>query len=824
MSKLRIYEYAKQVSMSSKEIIEILKRLNKNVGNHMSIVEESDINDIENYIKQLKNKSEQKNINKQTKPKVQNEQSNNNERNKINEASTTHTKSYKKEDNSINTQQRPYNQQSRTSQSSTQQRPNNQQSRTSQSSTQQRSNNQHPRTNQSSSQSKPVQGFNNQQKPVYKNEDLKKNLGKENKTENTMDSNNKGTQSTKEKPQKKFDKFSDTRDINGLRKNKSRRHNSRSNYVKKVNTEPPKTPSKITYKGEMTVSDLAKALKKEPSEIIKKLMFLGVMATINQELELDTITLIAEEYGATVEEKIERILEDFETIVEVDEEKDLKTRPPVVTIMGHVDHGKTTLLDTIRNAKVTEGEFGGITQHIGAYQVKVNDKKITFLDTPGHAAFTSMRARGAKITDITILVVAADDGVMPQTIEAINHAKAAGVPIIVAVNKMDKPTANPDRVKNELVEYELVPEDWGGSTIFVPISALKNEGIDELLEMVLLVAEVEELKANPSKRARGTVIESQLDKGRGSLATVLVQNGTLKIGDAIIVGNAYGRIRAMINDQGKRVRTAEPSMPVEITGMSEVPNAGDQFIVVEDDKTARVIAEKRHMKERQQTLKASNKITLDDLYKQIKEGIIKDLNLILKADVHGSVEALKGALEKIDIEGVQVRTVHTGVGAITESDVILAAASNAIIIGFNVRPQPNAKKTAEYENVDIRLHSIIYKAIEEIESALKGLLDPEYKEVVLGHAEVRQVIKVSKIGSIAGCYVIDGKIIRDKKARIIRDGIVIFEGEMNSLKRFKDDVKEVATNYECGITLEKYNDFNEGDIIEVFDMQKVERT
>ena len=840
MSKLRIYEYAKQVSMSSKEIIEILKRLNKNVGNHMSIVEESDIRDIENYIRQLKNKSEQKNINKQTKPKAQIEQNYNNERNKINEGSTTHTKSYKKEDHSINTQQRPYNQQSRTSQSSTQQRSNNQQSRTSQSSTQQRSNtqqsrtsqsstqqrsnNQQPRTNQSSAQSKPTHGFNNQQKPVYKNEDFKKNLGKENKTENTMDSNIKNIQSTKEKQQKKFDKFSDTRDINGLKKNKSRRHNARSNQPKKINTEPPKTPSKITYKGEMTVGDLANALKKEPSEIIKKLMFLGVMATINQELELDTITLIAEEYGVTVEEKIETILEDFETIVEVDDEKDLKTRPPVVTIMGHVDHGKTTLLDTIRNAKVTEGEFGGITQHIGAYQVKVNDKKITFLDTPGHAAFTSMRARGAKITDITILVVAADDGVMPQTVEAINHAKAAGVPIIVAVNKMDKPTANPDRVKNELVEYELIPEEWGGNTIFVPISALKNEGIDELLEMVLLVAEVEELKANPSKRARGTVIESQLDKGRGSLATVLVQNGTLKIGDAIIVGNAYGRIRAMINDQGKRVRTAEPSMPVEITGMSEVPNAGDQFIVVEDDKTARVIAEKRHMKERQQTLKATNKITLDDLYKQIKEGIIKDLNLILKADVHGSVEALKGALEKIDIEGVQVRTVHTGVGAITESDVILAAASNAIIIGFNVRPQPNAKKTAEHENVDIRLHSIIYKAIEEIEAALKGLLDPEYKEVILGHAEVRQVIKVSKIGSIAGCYVIDGKIIRDKKARIIRDGIVIFEGEMNSLKRFKDDVREVATNYECGITIEKYNDFIEGDIIEVFDMQKVERT
>ncbi len=826
MSKIRIYEYAKQVSMSSKEIIEIMKRLNKNVGNHMSIIEQSDVRDIENYIKQLKDKTESSKA-AAAKKAAENSQQ---------------PKSDKKEETNINRQQRPANTQRP---SSTQRQANTQTNARRQDSYQQSNrqgqsprpqgqNQQHQARSQSQTQYKDQNqsretSSRTQQKPQVRQEEYKKNQGKANSVESTMESKNniKNTAAVKEKPQKRFDKFSDTRDIDGLKKGKSKKPHHKSKQAqqpKKINTEPPKTPTKITFKGEMTVGDLAKALKKETSEIIKKLMFLGIMATINQELDLDTVILIAEEYGTTVEEKIEQPLEEFEGIVEVDDEKDLKTRPPVVTIMGHVDHGKTTLLDTIRNTKVTEGEFGGITQHIGAYQVRVNDKKITFLDTPGHAAFTSMRARGAKITDITILVVAADDGVMPQTVEAINHAKAAGVPIIVAVNKVDKPDANPDRVKQELVEYELIPEDWGGNTIFVPISALKNEGIEDLLEMVLLVAEVEELKANPNKRARGTVIESQLDKGRGSLATVLVQSGTLKIGDAIIVGNAYGRIRAMINDQGKRVRTAEPSMPVEITGMSDVPNAGDQFIVVEDDKTARVIAEKRHMKERQQFLKISNKITLDDLYKQIKEGTVRELNVILKADVHGTVEALRSSLEKIDIEGVKVRTVHTGVGAITESDVILASASSAIIIGFNVRPQPNAKRTAEHENVDIRLHSVIYKAIEEIESALKGLLDPEYKEVILGHAEVRQVIKVSKVGSIAGCYVTDGKIVRGKQARVIRDGIVIFEGDMNSLKRFKDDVKEVNTNYECGITLEKYNDFQEGDVIEVFEMQKIERT
>ncbi|OEH85859.1 translation initiation factor IF-2 [Desulfuribacillus stibiiarsenatis] len=877
MSKIRIYEYAKNVNMSSKEILEILKRLNKDVGNHMSLISDSEVESIENYIKGLKNKSTtQTNNQKQAKPEGQNQQtssqastrsqetqtnrpdnrtdnrhqqnrpqnqqnlSGNRPEGNVNRTDTRYNKPenrFNKPDNKVNNTPRPDNKFNNNT------KPENKFSNNTRPDNKYNKPENRPATSgykSSGPDSRPPynkpenKGFNKPASSVYKSQqptkpnfnDREKEKEKENMIDTTVDAKGQSKVVKKEKTVNKFDKFSDTRDINGIKKNKSKKydHRSRSSQPSKPNTEPPKMPSKIVYKGEMTVGDLAKALKKETSEIIKKLMFLGCMATINQEIDFDTITLICEEYGVAIEEKIELPLEDFESIVEIDDEKDLKHRPPVVTIMGHVDHGKTTLLDTIRETKVTEGEAGGITQHIGAYQVKVNDKKITFLDTPGHAAFTSMRARGAKITDITILVVAADDGVMPQTIEAINHAKAANVPIIVAVNKMDKPSANPDRVKQELTEYALVPEEWGGSTIFVPISALKNEGIEELLEMVLLVAEVEELKANPNKRARGTVIESQLDKGRGSLATVLVQSGTLKIGDAIIVGNAYGRIRAMINDQGKRVRTAEPSMPVEITGLSEVPNAGDQFMVLEDDKTARVIAEKRQMKDKQLFFKASTKITLDDLYKQIAEGTIKDLNLILKADVHGSVEALKGALEKIDIQGVQVRIVHTGVGAITESDVILASASNAIIIGFNVRPQPNAKKTAEHENVDIRSHSIIYKVIEEIESALKGLLDPEYKEVILGHAEVRQVIKLSKVGAIAGCYVLDGKIVRDRKARVIRDGIVIFEGDLGTLKRFKDDVKEVATNYECGITLEKYNDYQEGDIIEVFEMQKIERT
>jgi translation initiation factor IF-2 len=547
------------------------------------------------------------------------------------------------------------------------------------------------------------------------------------------------------------------------------------------------------------------------------------MATINQDLDKDTVELIASEYGVDVEEVIVLEETELEKYEEPDQEEDLEIRPPVVTIMGHVDHGKTTLLDSIRKTKVVEGEAGGITQHIGAYQIEENGKKITFLDTPGHAAFTTMRARGAEVTDITILVVAADDGVMPQTVEAINHAKAAEVPIIVAVNKIDKPTANPDRVMQELTEHGLVPEAWGGETIFVPLSALSGEGIDELIEMILLVSEVEELKANPNRRAKGTVIEAELDKGKGSVATLLVQNGTLHVGDPIVVGNTFGRVRAMVNDVGRRVKSAGPSTPVEITGLNEVPNAGDQFLVFKDEKTARSVGEARATKQLEEQRSDKAKLSLDDLFEQIKQGDVKDINLVVKADVQGSAEALVAALQKIEVEGVRVKIIHTGVGAITESDIILASASNAIVIGFNVRPDGNAKSTAEAENVDIRLHRIIYKVIDEIEAAMKGMLDPEYEEKVIGMVEVRQTFKVSKIGTIAGGYVTEGTITRDSGIRLIRDGVVIYEGEVDVLKRFKDDVKEVSQGYECGITIKKYNDIREGDMIEAYVMQEIER-
>ncbi len=552
---------------------------------------------------------------------------------------------------------------------------------------------------------------------------------------------------------------------------------------------------------------------------------LGVMATINQELDKDAIELICADYGVEVEEEIRIDITDLETYFEDEEGEDehKEERPPVVTIMGHVDHGKTTLLDSIRNTKVTEGEAGGITQHIGAYQITDNNKKITFLDTPGHAAFTTMRARGAKITDITILVVAADDGVMPQTVEAINHAKAAEVPIIVAVNKMDKPSANPDRVMQELTEHGLVPEAWGGDTIFVPISALKGEGIDTLIEMVLLVSEVEELKANPDKRARGTVIEARLDKGRGSVATLLVQDGTLKIGDPIVVGSTFGRVRAMVNDVGRRVKDAEPSTPVEITGLSDVPLAGDRFVVFKDEKTARQVGESRAMDVLQEQRGEKSRVTLDNLFEQMKQGEMKELNLIVKADVQGTVEAMAASLMKIEVEGVNVKIIHTGVGAITESDISLAAASNAIIIGFNVRPDVNAKRAADEEGVDIRLHRVIYKVIEEIESAMKGLLDPEFEEKIIGQAEVRETFKVSKVGTIAGAYVTEGKVTRDSGVRVIRDSVVIFEGELDTLKRFKDDAKEVARGYECGMTIKNFNDIQEGDIIEAYVMEEIKR-
>ncbi|MGU3469588.1 translation initiation factor IF-2 [Paenibacillus sp. D51F] len=584
------------------------------------------------------------------------------------------------------------------------------------------------------------------------------------------------------------------------------------------------TPKKIIVRGSMTVGDLAKLLHKDASEVIKKLIFLGVMATINQELDIETIQLVASEFKVEeVEIKIPVEEDDFETVEEKDEEETLIARAPVVTIMGHVDHGKTTLLDAIRSTNVTGGEAGGITQHIGAYQVEINNKKITFLDTPGHAAFTMMRARGAEVTDITIIVVAADDGVMPQTVEAINHAKAAKVPIIVAVNKIDKPDANPDTIKQELTKYELVPEEWGGDTIFVNISAKQRINLEELLEMILLVAEVNDYKANPNKRARGTVLEAELDKGKGPVARVLVQHGTLKIGDAFVAGNTFGRVRAMINDKGRRLKEADPSTPVEITGLTEVPQAGDPFMVFEDERKARDIAERRSIKQRQSEMGANSRVTLEDLYKHISEGEIKDLNVIIKADVQGSLEALRGSLEKIEVEGVRVKSIHNGVGAITESDITLASASNAIVIGFNVRPETQAAVAAEQEKVDVRLHNIIYNVIEEIEQAMKGMLDPIFKEVVIGHAEVRNLFKVSKVGTIAGCMVIDGKISRSAEARIVRSGIVVYQGKIDTLKRFKDDVKDVAQGYECGITVERFNDLQEGDVIEAFVQEKVER-
>lgn len=608
------------------------------------------------------------------------------------------------------------------------------------------------------------------------------------------------------------------------KKGKGNEDKRQDNFAGRQQTQIVETPDKITFSGSLPVGELAKKLSKEPSEIIKKLFMLGIMATINQDLDKDTIELIATDYGIEVEEEVVVSETEFETFIdEQDDEENLKERPAVVTIMGHVDHGKTTLLDSIRNSKVTAGEAGGITQHIGAYQVEVNDKKITFLDTPGHAAFTTMRARGAQVTDITILVVAADDGVMPQTVEAISHAKAAGVPIIVAVNKMDKPAANPDRVMQELTEYELVPEAWGGDTIFVPISAIQGEGIDNLLEMILLVSEVEEYKANPNRYATGTVIEAQLDKGKGTIATLLVQNGTLRVGDPIVVGTSFGRVRAMVSDIGRRVKVAGPSTPVEITGLNEVPQAGDRFMAFADEKKARQIGESRAQEALVAQRGEKSKLSLEDLFQQIQESDVKEINLIVKADVQGSVEAMAASLRKIDVEGVKVKIIHTGVGAITESDIILASASNAIVIGFNVRPDVNAKRTAELENVDVRLHRIIYKVIEEIELAMQGMLDPEFEEKVIGQAEVRQTFKVTKVGTIAGCYVIDGKITRDSGVRIIRDGIVIFEGQLDTLKRFKDDVKEVAQNYECGITIERYNDLKEGDIIEAYVMEEVKR-
>ena len=569
----------------------------------------------------------------------------------------------------------------------------------------------------------------------------------------------------------------------------------------------------------ISVGELATRLKVTATEVIKKLMMLGVMATINEEIDFDTASLVAEELGAKVEHEVIVTIED-RLIDEDDDAEDTEERCPVVVVMGHVDHGKTSILDRIRNAHVTAGEAGGITQHIGAYQVRYEGKDITFLDTPGHEAFTAMRARGANITDIAILVVAADDGIMPQTVESINHAKAAGITVIVAINKMDKEGANPDRVKEELTKYGMVCEEWGGDVICVPVSAKTGEGIDELLENILLVAETSELKANPDRRAKGTVVEARLDKGRGPIATLLVQNGTLHTGDVIIAGTAVGRVRVMTNDKGKTVHTAGPSVPVEITGLAEVPEAGDVFNAVEDERLARELVEQRKHEAKQAKFNEYQKVTLDNLFSQIEQGEMKELSLIVKADVQGSVEAVTQSLEKLSNEEVRVRVIHGGVGGIKESDVMLASASNAIIIGFNVRPDQTAEEIAARDKVDIRTYRVIYDAIEEIETAMKGMLAPKYREVVMGRIEVRQVYKISNVGAVAGAYVLSGKVTRQCEIRVVRDGIVIAEDKMSSLKRFKDDAKEVGEGYECGITLEKFRDFKEGDIFEAFIMEE----
>lgn len=741
MSKMRIYEYARENNLSSKVVIDQLKTLGKTVSSHMSSIDAETRKQLDEVFLSSKNE----------KPKQ-----------------TNH-----KHDAKIKTR--------------------------------------------AEKQAKPRQKPKKPTSPQYEGKSEQKQTGEE-------------KQVTKAKPKQQHQQKQEMLDQKPKqqkppkkKKAKKMKKGAKQKAQQDVKAANKVTPSHIKYTGTLTVAELAEKLNKEVSEIIKKLMFLGIMATKNQDLDDDAIELICSDYDVTVEKEVKLDDTDFEKYRTKDREEDLVERPAVVTIMGHVDHGKTTLLDSIRHSKVTAGEAGGITQHIGAYQVESSGKKITFLDTPGHEAFTSMRSRGAQVTDIAVLVVAADDGVMPQTVEAINHAKAAEVPIIVAVNKMDKETANPDRVMQELMEYELIPEEWGGETIFVRISALQNQGIDELLEMILLVAEMEELKANPNKEAFGTVIEAKLDRGRGPVATLLVQEGTLSVGDPIVVGNTYGRVRAMVNDDGERIKKAGPSTPVEITGLNNVPLAGDQFLVFKDEKTARQVGEAREQKHLQESRGTQTKISLDDLFEQIKQGEMKELNVIIKADVQGSVEALASSLRKIEVDGVKIKIIHTGVGAITESDIILASASNAIVIGFNVRPDINAQKAAKSEQVDVRLHNVIYKAIEEIEAAMKGLLDPEFEEKVIGQAEVRETFKVSRIGTIAGCYVTDGKILRNANVRLVRDGIVLFDGEISSLKRFKDDVREVEQNYECGITLKDYNDIKVGDIIEAYVLEEIDR-
>ncbi|EGP6355855.1 translation initiation factor IF-2 [Listeria monocytogenes] len=780
MSKVRVYEYAKEHQVSSKKVIEALKDLGIEVANHMSTINENALRQLDNAVDGTNKKAEAP-----KKETTSNENGNSKGPNKPN-MTNSNEKSNK---------------------------PNKPAGQANKPATANKSQGAKPATNKPANTGNQTQASGNQQAGGQKRN--------KNNNSNRPGGGNPNRPGGNNRPNRGGN-------FNNKGRNTKKKGKLNHSTVPPTPPKPKELPEKIVFSESLTVAELAKKLYREPSELIKKLFMLGVVATINQSLDKDAIELICDDYGVQVEEEIKVDVTDLDVYFEnelneaVDESK-LVERPPVVTIMGHVDHGKTTLLDSLRNTKVTLGEAGGITQHIGAYQLEIHDKKITFLDTPGHAAFTAMRARGAQITDITILVVAADDGVMPQTIEAINHAKAAGMPIIVAVNKIDKPQANPDRVMQELTEYELVPEAWGGDTIFAPISAKFGEGLENLLDMILLVSEVEELKANPDRRAIGSVIEAELDKGRGPVATLLVQDGTLNIGDPIVVGNTFGRVRAMVNDLGRRVKKVGPSTPVEITGLNDVPQAGDRFVVFEDEKTARNIGETRASRALVAQRSATNRVSLDNLFEHMKAGEMKEVNVIIKADVQGSVEALAASLRKIDVEGVNVKIIHTAVGAINESDITLAAASNAIIIGFNVRPTTQAREAAENESVDIRLHRVIYKAIDEIEAAMKGMLDPEFQEKIIGQAQVRQTINVSKVGTIAGCYVTDGKITRDSGVRIIRDGIVVFEGEIATLKRFKDDAKEVAKGYECGITVQNFNDIKEDDVIEAYVMEEIER-
>ncbi|EOJ76819.1 bacterial translation initiation factor 2 (bIF-2) [Enterococcus faecalis] len=798
MGKKRIYELAKEMNRASKDVVDKAHQLGMDVKNHMGAISSEQ----ETKLRQAFGGGSTVN----TQSKATNNQKQQTTQNKPANKKPMNNKPGEQRNN----QNRPNNQST-----NGQQRNNNNQNRHGQSNTQNRSNQTNTNNQNRNTQNNNGSTTNQNRTSQNNNGGNNQNRGGQNRNNNFGGGQNRNNRNN----------FNNQNRNRFNKKGKKGKHQQESAKPAVPARKFRELPDVLEYTEGMNVADIAKKIHREPAEIIKKLFMMGVMVNQNQALDKDTIELLAVDYGMEPQEKVQVDIADIDKFFEPEAvvEENLTTRPPVVTIMGHVDHGKTTLLDTLRHSRVTSGEAGGITQHIGAYQLDIDGKPITFLDTPGHAAFTSMRARGASITDITILVVAADDGVMPQTIEAINHAKAAKVPIIVAVNKIDKPGANPDHVKQELSEHELIPEEWGGDTIFVNISAKFNQNIDELLENILLIAEVEDLKADPTQKAIGTVIEARLDKGKGPVATLLVQQGTLHVGDPIVVGNTYGRVRVMTNDMGRRDKEAGPATPVEITGLNDVPQAGDRFVVFEDEKTARQAGEERAKRALLEQRSASSRVTLDNLFESLKEGELKEVNIIVKADVQGSAEAVSASLQKIDVEGVRVKIVHAAVGAINESDVTLAAASNAIIIGFNVRPTPQAKQQAEQEEVDIRLHRIIYKALEEIETAMKGLLDPEFEEKITGQMTVRELYKVSKVGTIAGCYVTEGFIRRDSGVRVIRDGIVIYEGKLASLKRFKDDVKEVKLGFECGAMIENFNDLRVDDAIEGFIMEEIKQ-